>query len=132
MPFENVPAFETARDNVAKAGLPPLTRKAYRAFVNKLRPVNSHLLFDGALTHNGYGAQRLGGRANGKLLRAHRLMWIMCHGPVPDGLLVLHLDCINRDCCEPTHLYAGTPLNNTDDMLVARRGANGTSNYGRR
>lgn len=47
-----------------------------------------------------------------------RLAWVLTHGPIPDGLWVLHR-CDNRGaagrCCRPSHLYLGTPRDNALD-----------------
>jgi len=45
-------------------------------------------------------------------LRAHRIMWKLFHGDIPDGLFVLHT-CDNSPCVNPDHLYIG---NNSDNM----------------
>ncbi len=48
----------------------------------------------------------------------HRLAWEATYGPVPEGLLVLHL-CDTPPCIEPTHLYLGTYSSNLRDMVEA-------------
>src|SRR5690606_32209362 len=38
----------------------------------------------------------------GQKWQAHRLAWVLAHGPIPDGMLVLHKnECHNRACCNP-------------------------------
>ena len=58
-----------------------------------------------ALTHNGYGRFRAGGRRT----VAHRWIWERQHGPVPDGMELDHL-CRNRLCVR--HLEAVTRAEN--------------------
>lgn len=71
-------------------------------------------LWPGAVFTNGYGHIRWRGRS----VKAHRLAFIAVHGPVPEGLGVLH-KCNNKLCYNPEHLYAGTPQDNADDAVAA-------------
>jgi hypothetical protein len=47
--------------------------------------------------------------------RSHRAAWKLTHGPIPDGLQVLHR-CDNPPCCNPAHLFLGTQQDNIADM----------------
>ena len=55
---------------------------------------------------------------------AHRAAWISRHGPIPDGLFVMH-GCDNRACVEVNHLTIGTPADNVLDMSEKGRISNG-------
>jgi hypothetical protein len=63
----------------------------------------------------GYGLLRVQGR----LLRAHRVSWMLHHGPIPRGLCILHA-CDNPPCTNPDHLMLGTVRANAVD--AARKG----------
>lgn len=77
------------------------------------------LLFTGCINKNGYGSFRF----NGKTANVHKVSYILHHGDIPDGLVVMH-SCDNRNCVEPTHLTLGTQSDNLRDM--ARKGRSGS------
>ena len=65
----------------------------------------------------GYGKFKADNR---KMLASHRIAYELTYGPVPDGLLVCH-ECDTPLCCNPKHLFAGTPKDNTQDMIKKGR-----------
>lgn len=76
--------------------------------------------WDGTLDKDGYGLTYL----DGKQMGAHRAIWILEVGPVPEGLMVLHR-CHNRKCCEITHLYVGDHAQNMRDRAASGRNRSG-------
>lgn len=56
-----------------------------------------------------------------KQIRAHRFSWVMHNREIPEAILVLH-KCDTPGCIRPSHLFLGTPKDNTQDMLAKGRG----------
>jgi hypothetical protein len=52
--------------------------------------------------------------------RAHRVAFVLNGGTFADGNFCLH-SCHNPCCCNPAHLRAGTPQDNSTDMVEAGR-----------
>ncbi len=52
---------------------------------------------------------------------AHRAMWTLTNGKIPDGLCVLHR-CDNPACCNIEHLFLGTRADNNADKMTKGRG----------
>lgn len=70
----------------------------------------------GAKNDRGYG--RFG--VDGKNERAHRVSYSHFIGKIPRGKLVCHA-CDNPPCCNPFHLFLGTPKKNVIDMIKKGR-----------
>ena len=73
------------------------------------------------------------GDGNGRptrLVKAHRLAWMLYKGEIPEGFNINHA-CDVGCCCNPEHLYVGTQLENLEDSR--RSGKLGTGrNSGRK
>ena len=85
-------------------------------FWKKVHKAETCWLWQGTIDQHGYGTFALTARKN---IGAHRLMWILMHGHVPESLFVLHrcLDKANPLCVNPAHLYVGTQYENVQDSL---------------
>jgi hypothetical protein len=88
-----------------RKGAAPLTIDTLERFV----VVGDCWLWNRYLT-KGYGHASVPGRRTHQL--AHRAVWELLVGPIPDGLELDHL-CRVRSCVNPDHLEPVTPLENT-------------------
>lgn len=66
--------------------------------------------------YRGYGIFTIRGRR----FFAHRIAWELTNGPIPEGMVVMHL-CDNPPCVNPAHLSIGTHRENAADKITKGR-----------
>jgi len=69
-----------------------------------------------SINNKGYGMFSI----TKKMYLAHRIVYKLVFGAIPDNLYILH-HCDNPLCCNPSHLFPGTQKNNMEDMIVRGR-----------
>lgn len=102
-------------DPLAGANHAPLTDRFWR-YVCK---GDGCWLWVGNRAPNGYGRIQSGGKGS-RHVGAHRLSYEIHHGPIPEGVVVMH-SCDTPACVNPAHLSAGTHRDNTADMITKGR-----------
>lgn len=106
---------------VRQAYMPEPTMKVLDAarerFWGKVEKSEKCWLWTGATTDKGYGLFWLNGRAE----KAHRVAWMLKHGPLDEEIDVLHTcdvpACVNNEA----HLWLGTHSDNMADMYAKGR-----------
>lgn len=79
------------------------------------------ILWQHSVRDDGYGQKCLWINGKQKNVRAHRWIWEQAHGPIPDGLRVLH-KCDVPLCINLEHLELGTQKKNLEQMYERGRG----------
>jgi len=74
------------------------------------------IVWDRHINRSGYGSVW----HNGKNQDVHRVSYELHHGPIPEGMHVMH-KCDNRPCINPVHLKLGTRHENMMDMFLKDR-----------
>ena len=69
-----------------------------------------------ARDRDGYGQLNVGGL----MKKAHRLIYEVAHGAIPEGMTVCHR-CDNASCVELSHLFLGTQQDNIADATKKKR-----------
>ena len=76
------------------------------------------IIWTGATQNGGYGVKKI--PKTRRNVRVHRAAWEDIHGPIPDGMFVLH-KCDNPACYNVDHLFLGTQADNIADMIEKGR-----------
>lgn len=95
-----------------------MNRSLLRRMYNKFTIDDGCWLWTGATNGRGYGRIGSEGGRSGRMIYAHRVMYELFVGPIPEGLELDHL-CRNPSCIRPDHLEPVTHLENV------RRGKSG-------
>jgi len=103
-----------------KKDIPRKTRKLFWVYVNK----TAGCWLWAAGSSAGYGVFHV----KRKVMRAHRVAYILANGSIPKGLLVCH-SCDNPLCVNPDHLWVGTQKDNMKDAREKGRTRKG-ENHG--
>jgi hypothetical protein len=97
-----------------------MTRPPIERFWEKVVQSDGCWEWTAARTSAGYGEFAV---ATGQMIYAHRFMWTLHFGPIPEGMFICH-HCDNPPCVRPDHLFIGAASDNHADMRHKGRGSN--------
>lgn len=112
--------FTVTPEFLASQGLSPTFVRRFLKYVNK---TDGCWLWTAHSSKDGYGRIWKGADGDAMIL-AHVASWIIHHGPIPNGICVLH-NCPTGDnpaCVNPSHLWLGTRGDNNLDRERKGRG----------
>jgi hypothetical protein len=89
--------------------------------LNRYKVIDECWQWQGKINESGYGALNIREEGIKTDVLVHREIFKIFKGEIPEGMLVCHT-CDNPSCCNPEHLWLGTPKDNTQDMLKKNRG----------
>lgn len=106
---------------IARPRSKPVIDRVREKCVEELPPEGSQITtpcqaFTGTTTRDGHGQIE----ENDKRVLAHRVAYKHKHGPIPKGMVVMHL-CDRPACCNPDHLVLGDQKENTHDSILKGR-----------
>lgn len=78
----------------------------------------------GAINSSGYGKFWM----QGKTIPAHRASFVLHHGSIPEGKIVIH-SCDDKSCVNPAHLQVGTHQENMRDFVLKGKSLKGEKNF---
>ena len=81
--------------------------------IDSIKVIGECWKWQGSKSSNGYGIVRWNISDTGKAIQAHRFIYEMVKGKIPDGKVLDHL-CKNTDCVNPDHLE---PVSQRENIL---------------
>jgi hypothetical protein len=99
-----------------------------RFFAKAVKTETGCLEWQGYRDKYGYGMSVAVKGASTRMMRTHRLAYLLTHGEIPHELLVCH-KCDNTSCINPAHLFLGTSKENAQDREAKGRGVRGDSHW---
>ncbi|CAB4133770.1 HNH nuclease [uncultured Caudovirales phage] len=88
--------------------------------LNRHKKINGCWEWKGKLSQDGYGSFQKVIDGKKTEIAAHRRSYEIFKGEIPEGMQVCH-SCDNARCCNPDHLWIGTPRDNTQDCIKKGR-----------
>lgn len=111
--------IEITSEYLASQGLSPTFADRFWAKVFIMPYDRGCWLWTASCGDKGYG-QMGRWKLNDRPIGAHVASWILHFGPIPRGMCICH-KCDNPPCVNPNHLFLGTRLDNTADMMKKGR-----------